>query len=622
MTYLLALLRVGAAVSRESSAASPWTRTLALLRARLRHKRLAWTLAGLGMVLSLPSLLVGWQVDDHAMRLTLFGGPTHLDTASQARLEAVNKLFLFVDGVPENVRWGMDLGALPWWSSPNLELNFWRPISAFTHWLDYRLFPHAAWPMHVHSLLWYALLLILVTRHYRQLLGGTSTAAGLAAFMYTIDDARAFAVSWICNRNAVITMALGLVSLGLHVRWRRDGYARGAWLAPLVFGLSLLAGESALGTLAYFAAFALFMDRAPWFKRALTLLPYGMLLVAWRIAYLAQGYRAYESGWYVDPGVEPLRFLGLVVERAPILLLGQWLGPPSDVTMFAQDGLSALLLALAVPFLAFVGWLLWPVLRRSREAKFWAAGMLLSLVPVCATQPMDRLLFFPGLGAFGLLALFLVAFWEKAPWLPRAREWRTAAGRAVKGAVVVHLLVGFIGFPVRAYCILPIWEDMQQSMDAQSGDAAIAHQDLLVLTAPNGFITGYMPVIRSLEQRPIPAHIRWLAPCQNASEVWREDAQTIRMSIVGGFPPDFSSMLSRDWARPMSQGDRIELTGFSAEVLSIGKNGHPESVRFRFAESLESPRYRWLHWTERGFERLKLPSVGESIQLPGITWPF
>jgi hypothetical protein len=94
------------------------------------------------------------------------------------------------------------------------------------------------------------------------------------------------------------------------------------------------------------------------------------------------------------------------------------------------------------------------------------------------------------------------------------------------------------------------------------------------------------------------------------------------MSIAGGFPPDFSSMLSRDWARPLSQGDRIELTGFSAEVLSIGENGHPESVRFRFAESLESPRYRLLHWTDHGFERLKLPRVGQSVTLPGVTWPF
>jgi hypothetical protein len=622
MTYFLALLRVGVTVGRETSDASPGIRALALLRARLRHKRLAWTLAGLGFVLSLPSLAVGWQVDDHAMRLTLFGGPTHLDMASKARFEAINKLFLFVDGVPEDVRWGMDVGSLPWWSSPELEINFWRPISAFTHWLDYRLFPDVAWPMHVHSLLWYGLLLMLVLRHYRQLLGTSSMAAGLAAFMYTIDDARAFAISWICNRNAIITMALGLLSLGLHVRWRRDGYARGAVLAPLVFGLSLLAGEAAVGTLAYLAAFALFMDKAPWTKRALTLVPYAVLLVIWRVAYLAMGYRAYESGWYVDPGVEPLRFLGLVFERAPILLLGQWLAPPSDVTMFAQDGLPAMLLALALPFLAFVGWMLWPLVRRSQEAKFWAAGMLLSLVPVCATQPMDRLLFFPGLGAFGLLSLFLMGVWERAAWLPRARNWRLWSVRAMKGAVAVHLLAGFIGFPLRSYVILPVWENMQESMEAHSADAGIAQQDLLVLTAPNGFVTGYMPVIRSLEQRPMPEHIRWLAPCQNASEILREDAQTIRMSVAGGFPPDFSSMVSRDWARPMSRGDRVELTGFSAEVLSIGKNGHPESVRFRFGESLESPRYRWLHWTENGFERLKLPRVGQSISLPGVTWPF
>jgi hypothetical protein len=621
MTYLLAFFRADAAVRPVSPAVPLRSRVLALFRAELLHRRLPWLLAGLGMVLALPSLLVGWQVDDHAMRLTLFGGPSHLDLSSHARFDAINKLFLFVDGVPEDVHWAQDVGALPWWSSPHLQLNFWRPISALTHWVDYRLFPHAAWPMHLHSLLWYGLFIALVTRHYRQLLG-SCTAAGLAAFMYTIDDARAFAISWICNRNAILTMALGLVSLGLHVRWRRDGYRPGALLAPLVFGISLLAGESAMGTLAYLAAFALFLDRASWWRRLLTLAPYAVLVVVWRTVYLSLGYKAAASGWYVDPGVEPLRFLGLVLRRAPILLLGQWLAPPSDITMFAQDGLEIGLLLAALPLLAFLGWLLWPVMRRSPEARFWTAGMLLSLVPVCATQPMDRLLFFPGLGAFGLLSLFLVAFWERARWLPRTRGWRLSADRAVKVAVLVHLIAGLVAFPVRAYCILPVWETMQKTMDALSGDAAIAQQDLLVLTSPNGFITGYMPVIRSLEQRPIPAHIRWLAPCQRESEVVREDARTLRMSIAGGFPPDFSSMLARDWEEPLSEGERLELTGFSAEVLSIGANGHPESVRFRFGEPLESSRYRWLHWTDRGFAPLHLPAIGQSIRLPGVNWPF
>lgn len=591
------------------------------LRAQLVHRRLPWLLGALGIVLALPSLWVGLQVDDHASRLTLFGGPSALDLTSGARLDAIHKLFLFVNGDPEDVRWGMDIGALPWWSSKNLTLNFWRPLSALTHWLDYRLFPDTAWLMHAHSLLWYALLLAVVTYHYRQLIG-TCAASGLAAFMYAIDDARAFPVSWVCNRNAVITMVMGLASLALHVRWRRDGQRLGAMLAPLVFGAGLLAGEATMGALAYLAAYALVLDRGSLRSRALSLLPYFVLIVVWRVVYLKLGYRAYESGWYVDPGVEPLRFAGLVILRAPILLIGQWWTPPADATMLAEPSLVPLVATFSIPLLAFVGWMLWPVIRRSAEAKFWTVGMLLSLVPVCATQPMDRLLFFPSLGAFGLLGLFLVAFWQREPWLPLTRRWRAAAPWFTRGAVGAHMIAGLVIFPIRSYCLVPVWDSMRESMDALSDDAEIGNQDLIVLTAPNGFITGYMPVIRALDGRPTPKHIRWLAPCQQASEIHREDETTLRLDMPGGFPPEFSSLLSRDWSHPMATGERVELTGFSAEILGVGENGRPESVRFRFGEPLESARYRWLHWTKDGFARLTLPKVGQRMTMPSISWPF
>ncbi|GAI85748.1 unnamed protein product, partial [marine sediment metagenome] len=34
-----------------------------------------------------------------------------------------------------------DYGIWPWWTDVNMKGSLWRPLSSFTHWLDYQLFP-------------------------------------------------------------------------------------------------------------------------------------------------------------------------------------------------------------------------------------------------------------------------------------------------------------------------------------------------------------------------------------------------------------------------------------------------------------------------------------------------
>src|SRR5262249_50058768 len=55
-------------------------------------------------------------------------------------------------------------GVIEWWADPEARLCFFRPVSALSHYLDYRLWPEQPWLMHLHSLLWSALLLVGVLR--------------------------------------------------------------------------------------------------------------------------------------------------------------------------------------------------------------------------------------------------------------------------------------------------------------------------------------------------------------------------------------------------------------------------------------------------------------------------
>src|SRR5262249_49365694 len=149
--------------------------------------------------------------------------------------------------------------------------------------------------------------------------------------------------------------------------------------------------------------------------------PYAAISLAWSIVYRAAGYGASSGEFYVDPGKEPLRFLGALATRLPLLLHGQFGFPPSDAWMLVPFERQRAALAIVILMVLLGATALAIGVQRTRLNAFYATGMLLALVPVCAAFPSDRLLTFAGLGAFGLIGDFLTA----------PREGLTRARRAL-----------------------------------------------------------------------------------------------------------------------------------------------------------------------------------------------
>jgi hypothetical protein len=84
---------------------------------------LPWLLALVGMLLGLPSPRLGRLLEDDFHRLAL----TRPDLTSLARSPA--ELFVFVRGDVNENRLARSLGYLPWWTSPDLRIAFFRPVS-------------------------------------------------------------------------------------------------------------------------------------------------------------------------------------------------------------------------------------------------------------------------------------------------------------------------------------------------------------------------------------------------------------------------------------------------------------------------------------------------------------
>jgi hypothetical protein len=572
------------------------------LRRPLAHRRFVWLLVFLALLLTLPSLWTGLWADDY-FHCILLTGNDPLGFQNEPTLD----IFRFLDGDPVTTGRMMDAGVAPWWTLPEIKASFFRPLTAVTHWLDYSLWPASPELMHLHSLLWFAALVVAVSALYRLTIT-PAWIAGLAALLYAVDDARGMPVAWLANRNALIATLLGVLVLIAYIRWRRDGWRWGTWLGPALLIAALAAAEAAIAVGAYLAAYALTLDRGSWLQRFLRLAPYAVIVAVWWPAHHWLGYGTSGSGLYIDPSHEPLQLIQAIVERAPILLLAQIGVPSSSYYALTTDPNGILLwwlLALAV--LLVLAAIARPLLKRDPVTRFWIIGMLLAVIPICSTFPHDRLLFFVGLGGMGLVAQLIARPAEYS-----GRRWY---GLVLIVLIGIHMVIAPLNLPLNAWTVRMMDRIMDEDAMAIPGSPEVADQDLIMVNPPIPFLAGYYPVLRGAAQQPIPAHTRILAPGSEPLAIARLDLHSLHIRPARGFISGAMDTLMRSPAYPMQLGDRVELTGMSVEITDLTDDHRPAEAVFRFDRPLDDPSLIWLHWQDGYPVRFTPPPIGVTINL-------
>jgi hypothetical protein len=589
-------------VWESESSRGRWTAAARIID-RLGSRRLPVAAAGLAVLLTAPSLGVGWVIDDNVQRLRFFGSDKLPEIPADPW-----KFFTFSDGDPEQTLRLMDRGIWPWWTYKNIHAAFWRPLTVLTHWLDYSLWPDHPALMHAQSVIWYAAVAWVVALLYRRFLGAT-WVAGLAAVLYAVDDGRGMPVGFLANRNALVATFFGMAAVLAHDRWRRSGWKPGAVIGPGLFGAGLLGAEAGVGALAYIVAHAVFLDKAAGRRRILVPLPYIIVLVFWRMAWHWAGGGIEGIGLYVDPLTEPGRFLREAVFRVPILLLGQWALPPSDSYLLtAELGWLPPHAAITFVLLAFIAGAVWPVIRQDSVSRFFGLGMILALGPICATFPSDRMLFFVGLGAFGLIARFLAQSRESVRFSQTTQ--RPKLTRLVRFVLIaVHAGLAPLGLAVRSAMPVGPPQIMKGFLIPPVTDPALKGQTVVLVTAPVILAATYFPIMQALAGLPVPAHVRFLAPHQPPVDIRRVDDRTLVIRPAGGFLKSPWDQLARNGCHPMSLGERVELAGMTAEVTALTSDRRPAEVKFRFDRPLEDPSFRWLYWSPQGFETKAPPNA-------------
>jgi hypothetical protein len=576
----------------------------------LTHRFFPFCVATLAIILTLPSLNAGLFVDDYHHKLLMDGSDSPIRL-----LDSPIDMFNFFDGDPEHTFELMDYGFLPWWTYEKIKGAFWRPLASITHWLDYILWPDSPALMHLQSLLWYGALVMVVAFLYSRF-ATVPLVAGLAALLYAIDDAHGMPAGFISNRNALMATFFGVLAIITHDKWRRDNWRPGMFAGPVLLVASLLSAEAGISTCAYLAAHMLFIDCGTWRKRIAAMIPYVAVVVIWRFLWTYLGYGMENMDGYVDPLSEPLRFISAVKNNAPFLLLGQWTPVPSDIANMLPPWYWIPLWRWTLIFLVLLAFVFTPLLRRNRTARFWAAGMLLSVLPICATFPSDRLLTFVGIGAMGLVAQLLFAVFGKTEWRPKLILWRIPAVSLAVIFILAHLIIAPPALMFRAANLMMPKKFTEKLMITGPLDNSVENQDLVIVNPPVAFVVMTSFLVWESDDHPMPRHLRVLTSSLfRPVKIHRPDANTIVVQPEYGYYALIFDALFRDKKHPFSVGDRVELIGMTVEVIELTSDNRPAEAAFTFAVPLEDPSLRWLQYKDGSFIPFTPPAIGENVIL-------
>lgn len=562
---------------------------------------------GVGFLLCLPGLQLGLVADDYMHiavldKLLPVGGP--LD------------LFDWAPGDPAVLQPRIARGPYPWTTTPDVRVVFFRPLSSALIALDHMLFKNWVPLQHLHSTLWYGLIILACHLLFRRRLPGT--VAFLALLLFAMDESHLFAAVWLANRNALVAAVPALFGLVAHLRWREDGWKPGLPLSLLGYAVGLLGGETALGVLAYLAAYELFAAPGRWPRRLAAFLPATVLVLAYLGLYKALGYGASGSGFYIDPIGEPWAFLSRAPGRMLALVGAQLVGFPADLwalgayvrPLSAFSGLAGVALIAA---LLKTHWSL--VSGQERRLLSWMVpGAMLSMLPVAATVPTSRLLLVPSVGISVLLAVVLHAWWQgrKSAIMPR---WHAAACWFL---VAIHLLLPVAAWPAATVGFSLIGRQIERNAFSPETDTAMAGASRYVLlVAPDPMVNVYIPIMRAVRRHePMPESWLIVSPTPYPHRIRRTSPTRLEIEIVGGsIGNQLADFLFSNGEHPFRKGHQVPVLGAVITVLEANDIG-PTKMAVEFDRPLEDPALRFLSAKNGILERMAIPAVGEELLIP------
>ena len=556
----------------------------------------------LGAVVALPFCASGLFMDDYLHQALLAG---FKDLGSGDRWH----LFTFASGKPEDMQPLIENGPFPWWTLPTLRFSFLRPLTALVANVEHVLIGDSAPLMHLHSIAWYVALIAVVTRLFRRAFG-SSFIAPLAAVLFAIDDAHAIPVGWVANRNALISTVFALLAVLGHVRWREDGWRWGLPLSLVAAVLGLAGGESAVAGLAYLGAWEVMRGSGGVVGRVKALLPMAVVGLGYVAFYSWSGSGASGSEIYVDPLREPLAFFAQAPAKFLALTGAQFLGATADLWLVKVALRPVLVVAGVIALLVVVALLraLWSTLSETERngLKWLSLGASLSVVPVLATFPLNRLLLMPSIGGSAIVATVVVHGWRST-----SRAVRVGA----RVLLVPAVLLAFWWPGVALIYRLGAAVAEREAMETGLSDEALSGK-VFVFLAPDPAAVLYPGMHRLLRGKPGPKAWISISFAAYAHRLTRVSEREVEVEVIDGrMMESVFEELVRSTRYPMALGHRVPLKGATVEIIGLDQ-GLPNRLRVTFDEVPERGGFTFAQWDVERLVPFVLPVVGQSVVLP------
>jgi hypothetical protein len=503
---------------------------------------------------------------------------------------------------------------------------------------DYSLWPDTPLLLHVHSLLWFGLLVLAAYQLYRSI-SGSVVVAGISILLLVLDDVFIGPAGWISNRHALIAMVFCTSSVWLYhlgvseKKWPYLAGASGAYV------LALLASEMGLVTFIYLLAYLLVLDGDKWSSRVKRIIPFVLITVAWRLAYTWLGYGAKGSPLYVDPIYSPVEFITQLFSRYPAYLFSVAGLPVAGSLIAASPQATVWIAAVSFILLALLVWIVYPVLKAHRTSAFWTIGLLCAAVPLTTGVPGDRNLGLVSLGVMGLMGQLLA----DVATMKKPGPLNTFQAVSLKIVTPILLILYLVVSP-RSVLSEPANTRAGSELEARlvdfGDDPALAGQHLYVINPPGTLFYVYGMHQRLFSDEPFPVSINYLSSGYTPVHVERVDARTIVVTPEGGYSPRpgpivddetgaVSHFSTENVSRvldgifynpqdPMQVGQVVALSEVTVEVTEMTGDGRIAQATFTFARPLEDDGYVWLAWDgdTLTYERVEMPPVGESGVYP------
>ena len=618
----------------------PWLIGSNATRLGMSHYRFkALLIISVGFLLCFPSVFSGLFADDYSQALLVQQAvsPSLELLVDQPNTPTLANLFTFV--TPDNMRRTqlIEHGLLPWWAAKEFSMVFFRPLAELTHFIDYGYLKQPEL-MHLHSLLWYGLALLLLALTFRRLL--TEKIALLALLFFVLDSTHTFTISWLANRNALMAFVFSLCALLAFRAYILKPNAR--YLAALSASLvsAFLSAEAGVIAGVLLVSFSLCYQKTlvdssqnnlqerdviSYTRFILPLALAFSVFVIWLIFYHYWGFGASgNSAYYADPIAEPWVYLknfpgrfftaiSMLFNILPLHMNPEWQLPTQVV--------GAVLFVLIACFI---------VRKNKPHLNFSALLIILSIVPVASAEMQDRNLLFANIGSSIILAelcFFLYAFIA----LERSKQ---ASGLKCYAAQVTVWLIFIFHLCLSGLFILPLsYAPALLAKPAKQSVNVLQYEILPALSESNSentsrlfsqqlIFTVGMPLFTSAYIVPMQAYFYPPKPLQkkggtlsnkliprafinlssdaNAKLNWIEAKTGFSQSFtvqsdLGLFTgPD--TLLRDIHAEPFALGERINLLIGYIEISQLSHTGVVQAVQVNLNEGIKRDElsvYRW-----------------------------